>query len=119
MSLLDSVKALFSPSPPSVAPLRQADGPAAPVLDALRGVIDPELGVDIVSLGLVRGIELDQDLARVRMVLTTPGCPVAHLLVEQIAQEVGLLGYQAEVVVEEDPPWRPEDMDEEAREVLG
>lgn len=119
MSLLDSVKALFSPAPAAAAPLRQADGAAGPVLDALRGVIDPELGVDIVSLGLVRGIELDQDLARVRMVLTTPGCPVTHLLVEQIAQELGLLGYRAEVSVEEDPPWRPEDMTEEARQALG
>lgn len=50
---------------------------------ALRSVVDPEIGMDVVALGLIRELELHQDRAHVRMILTTPFCPYGPQLLEQ------------------------------------
>jgi len=54
------------------------------VLDALRSVIDPELGLDVVDLALIRQIVIGKDSSEVKMVLTTPFCPYAGSMVQQI-----------------------------------
>jgi metal-sulfur cluster biosynthetic enzyme len=87
------------------------------VLEALRQVIDPELGCNIVDLGLIYGVEITDSKVRVMMTLTTPGCPM-HGTISQGAQIV-LLGIEgvtdAEVEVVWDPPWDPSMMTEEGR----
>jgi metal-sulfur cluster biosynthetic enzyme len=54
------------------------------ILDALRGVIDPELGMDVVELALIRQIVVGNESSEVKMVLTTPFCPYAGSMVQQI-----------------------------------
>lgn len=87
------------------------------VLDALRQVIDPELGCNIVDLGLIYGVEINDSKVRVMMTLTTPGCPM-HETISQGAQ-IALLGLEgvtdAEVEVVWDPPWHPSMMTVEGR----
>lgn len=87
------------------------------VLDALRQVIDPELGCNIVDLGLIYNVAIAGSKVRVGMTLTTPGCPM-HASISQGAQIV-LLGLEgvtdAEVEVVWDPPWDPTMMTEEGR----
>lgn len=80
---------------------------------ALRGVVDPELGLDLVSLGLVRAIDvLDGPAgARVRVIhtLTTPGCPLESFLGEAISAAAASVDgvAEAESVLVWDPPWHP------------
>lgn len=118
MSILDTVRSWFG-SDQGPRPITRGVGPAQPVVEALENVIDPELGIDIVSLGLVRSVEVEDGVAHIGMVLTTPGCPVAGLLVEQIEQEVHAVGLEARVGLLEGVAWSPEDMSPEARQLLG
>lgn len=82
---------------------------------ALRTVHDPELGLDLVSLGLVRSIAITGSRTVVRMTLTTRGCPVIPLIVTQVKDAVTALGWEADVELVWDPPWSPADMSPEAR----
>ena len=91
------------------------------VLEALRQVIDPELGCNIVDLGLIYGVELTGTTVRVTMTLTTPGCPM-HDSISQGAQSLllSLPGVtDAEVSVVWDPPWHPSMMTDEGRAATG
>lgn len=89
---------------------------------SLRGVIDPELGVNIVDLGLVYGITVSADSAVViEMTLTTPGCPLGGFLEDEIRAALMVVpqvrGLTVELVWE--PPWDPDAMSEAAKEQLG
>ncbi|HXH98241.1 MAG TPA: metal-sulfur cluster assembly factor [Gaiellaceae bacterium] len=99
----------------------EPDARADAVREALRGVIDPELGIDIVSLGLVYGVEVIGSQAFVRYTLTSMGCPVGPMIaseISQLASEVeGIDAVHAEVTF--DPPWTPDRMDEDGRLALG
>jgi metal-sulfur cluster biosynthetic enzyme len=55
----------------------------ADVLEALRAVVDPEIGMDVVALGLIRDVNIEPDKAHVKMILTTPFCPYGPQLLEQ------------------------------------
>lgn len=79
------------------------------IIEKLRMVKDPELGLDIVSLGLVREITIDDDGVEVLMTLTSPFCPFADELIESVEKEVGKLSDAGDVRVEItfDPPWEP------------
>lgn len=121
MSLLDSLKQLFTND--EVHPVHHASGPAAFVLEALSRVIDPELGIDIVSLGLIRSIEvepgeLDEQLAHVDMVFTTAGCPVAGMLIAEIEESLRAHGFTPVVTVLDGPSWEPEHMSPRAHDQL-
>lgn len=87
------------------------------VLEALHQVIDPELGCNIVDLGLIYGVEITDSTVRVIMTLTTPGCPM-HETISQGAQ-IALLGLEgvtdAQVEIVWDPPWHPSMMTEQGR----
>lgn len=91
--------------------------------EALRGVYDPELGIDVVALGLVYGIEERDGHVVVEMTLTTPGCPVSEGLPEQaetaVAWALGPHEPAPEVRVVWDPPWTPERLDDRAAALLG
>lgn len=89
----------------------------------LRTVIDPELGVNIVDLGLVYEVAIDEDAGKVaiEMTLTTPGCPLSGFLDDQIRGCLAQLPQVREVSIELvwEPAWYPEMMSEAARETLG
>jgi metal-sulfur cluster biosynthetic enzyme len=88
---------------------------------ALRSVWDPELGLDVVSLGLVYDIRVDDDRVDIDMTLTTPGCPVSEQL--PVEAERAALGaapaHQVTVHVVWDPPWTPERLSPHALDQLG
>src|SRR5204862_798699 len=90
------------------------------VTDALRDVIDPELGLDFVELGLIYGVEVDDGTVRVSYTLTSPGCPIGPQVSEQIEEFVGELDGVEEVVptMTFAPPWTPELMSEDAKLAL-
>lgn len=54
------------------------------ILEALRGVIDPEIGLNVVELGLIRDLEVNDELIKITMILTTPFCPYGPAMVEQV-----------------------------------
>jgi metal-sulfur cluster biosynthetic enzyme len=93
----------------------------ADVMDALSNVIDPELGLDFVELGLIYGVEIDDGNVHVTFTLTTPGCPIGPQVSEQIEEFVGELDgvktVESEMVFV--PPWSPENMSEDAKFALG
>ncbi len=92
------------------------------VLEALREVIDPELGVNIVDLGLVYGLEIDGARVRVTMTLTTPGCPLHASLSDAVGETLRLMlpGVQeVRVDLVWEPPWGPERITPEGRASLG
>ncbi|HEY5195194.1 MAG TPA: metal-sulfur cluster assembly factor [Solirubrobacteraceae bacterium] len=91
------------------------------VMDALSNVIDPELGLDFVELGLIYGVEVSEGDVRVTFTLTTPGCPIGPQVTEQIEEFVGELEGVASVESEMvfTPPWSPEKMSEDAKFALG
>ena len=92
------------------------------VRDALRHVIDPEIGVNIVDLGLVYRIEVVGARVRITMTMTTPACPLADYLKELVTSAIrrvvpDAVGVEIDVVSE--PPWDPDMMSDEARRQLG
>src|SRR4029079_11290597 len=91
------------------------------VEDALTNVIDPELGLDFVELGLIYGIEIDEGNVHVTFTLTTPACPIGPQVTEQIEEFVGELdGVQnVETSMIFTPPWSPDRMSEDAKFALG
>jgi len=91
------------------------------VYEALEEVIDPELGLDFVSLGLVYDVEIESEDVYVTFTLTTPACPIGPQVSEQMKEFVGdLPGVTAvhpKMVF--DPPWSPEKMTDDAKFALG
>jgi metal-sulfur cluster biosynthetic enzyme len=91
------------------------------VEDALSNVIDPELGLDFVELGLIYGIEIDEGNVHVTFTLTTPACPIGPQVTEQIDEFVseleGVTGVESSMVFT--PPWSPDRMSEDAKFALG
>jgi metal-sulfur cluster biosynthetic enzyme len=88
---------------------------------ALTNVIDPELGLDFVELGLIYGIEVDGGDVHVTFTLTSPGCPIGPQVSEQIEEFVGELdgATSVESTMVFTPPWTPERMSEDAKFALG
>jgi metal-sulfur cluster biosynthetic enzyme len=91
------------------------------VTEALRDVIDPELGLDFVELGLIYDVAVSDQSVRITYTLTSPGCPIGPQVAEQIEEFVSELDGVAEVqpVMTFSPPWTPERMSEDAKFALG
>jgi metal-sulfur cluster biosynthetic enzyme len=91
------------------------------VEEALSNVIDPELGLDFVELGLIYGVEVDGANVHVTFTLTTPGCPIGPQVTEQIDEFVseldGVESVDSSMVFQ--PPWTPDRMSEDAKFALG
>jgi metal-sulfur cluster biosynthetic enzyme len=105
---------------------RMADGDLSTVTEdevyeALEEVIDPELGLDFVSLGLVYDVEIKESDVYVTFTLTYPGCPIGPQVSEQMKEFVGgvdgVEGVYPKMVF--DPPWTPDMMSEDAKFALG
>ena len=91
------------------------------VTEALRDVIDPELGLDFVELGLIYDVEVEGSTVRVTYTLTSPGCPIGPQVSEQIEEFVSELEGVDEVqpTMTFSPAWTPERMSEDAKFALG
>ena len=91
------------------------------VEEALTNVIDPELGLDFVELGLIYGITVDGGDVHVTYTLTTPACPIGPMVAEQIEEFVteldGVTSVDSEMIFT--PPWSPDKMSEDAKFALG
>ena len=91
------------------------------VLEALKEVHDPELGINIVDLGLVYDVSIDGGTVHITYTLTTMGCPIGPMIESQMQQLLegfpGVGNVEAEMVLR--PPWTPEMMSEEAKAALG
>jgi metal-sulfur cluster biosynthetic enzyme len=91
------------------------------VIDALRVVEDPELGMDIVELGLLYDVEVEGPKVQLTYSLTSMGCPVGPLIEQQmrdvVASMEGVGDVEAELTWE--PPWSPEKMSDDAKLILG
>ncbi len=102
------------------------DGGSSPteeqVREALKHVVDPELGINIVDLGLVYDVDIsDEGVVHIEYTLTTMGCPIGPLIESQMQSFLdkvpGVSSVDAEMVLR--PPWSPEMMTEEAKAALG
>jgi len=92
------------------------------VMKALGEVYDLEIGFDIVSLGLIYGVEVQENNdVRVKMTMTTPMCPLAGLMLEDARRKVSEIEGIGEVKMELtfDPPWTPEMASDDVRKILG
>ena len=91
------------------------------IREALKKVIDPELGVSIVDLGLIYDVRYEDGEAEVEMTLTSPGCPLAPIIDKKIKTVLADIPEIKHLVVEIvwDPPWSRELMSEELRAELG
>jgi metal-sulfur cluster biosynthetic enzyme len=91
------------------------------IVEALENVIDPELGLDFVSLGLVYDVEVEGADVHVTFTLTSPGCPIGPQVSEQIQEFVGELDGVERVFPKMtfSPPWSPDRMSEDAKFALG
>jgi metal-sulfur cluster biosynthetic enzyme len=91
------------------------------VVEILRQVEDPELGMDIVDLGLLYDVEVEDSTAKITYSLTSMGCPAGPL----IAQDIDSAARQVEGIEEVeleltfDPPWTPDRMSDDAKFILG
>jgi len=91
-------------------------------MEAMRAVIDPEIGIDVVSLGLVYEVDISEEGdVKVKMTMTTPGCPLVGMITEDarnILESVeGVKSVDVELVW--DPPWTPDMIEPEVRARLG
>jgi metal-sulfur cluster biosynthetic enzyme len=86
---------------------------SAVVTDALRTVIDPEVGIDIVSMGLVYDVNVDDVVVTIMYTLTTPGCPLAEYIRQAIHQAVEPVigGRRLDTYVVWEPRWTPDRID--------
>jgi metal-sulfur cluster biosynthetic enzyme len=126
------IDALLADAPDQSTPLDAAGTPGIDELlvddptpetvrDLLYEVIDPELGLDIVNLGLLRSVVINDGAADIRFTVTTPACPLSNYIEDEIRsclwQLPGLT--KLDVTCEYEPAWSPEDMTEDARLALG
>ena len=91
------------------------------VVEKLKACIDPELGINIVDLGLIYAVNIEDSRVNVLMTMTTPGCPLDSSFVKDITTKVkslkGVSGVSVEMTF--DPPWSSTKMSDESKEFLG
>ena len=118
-------EALPQEAPPQEAPpqegLTQEALPqeVADVLEALRDVVDPELGINVVDLGLVYGIDVDADrVATLDMTLTSAACPLTDVIEDQAREALDGVVSDFRINWVWMPPWGPESITDDGREQL-
>ncbi|MEK9155728.1 MAG: iron-sulfur cluster assembly protein [Patescibacteria group bacterium] len=94
---------------------------ALAVLAKIKEVTDPEIGISVYDMGLIYGVEINKNKAIVTMTLTTPHCPMAAMIVDDVKDKAAEIEEIEEVVTDVvfDPPWSPEMIPEEIRRELG
>lgn len=107
---------------PEIPPQAPRDPSLEPVWSALRRVDDPEVGMNIVEVGLVYGVERIDDRIVVTMTMTSAACPMGEEIVEDVRAEIARAcpdGPEVEIDLVWDPPWTPDRMSPQAREFFG
>lgn len=100
-------------------------GPEAwrlPIRDALRRVVDPELALSILDVGLIYAVTVSEGTVHVSMTMTSAACPVADMILDDVQLElegVMPLGYSIELELCWEPPWTPERMSASAKHAMG
>jgi metal-sulfur cluster biosynthetic enzyme len=91
------------------------------VREALKEVIDPEIGVNIVDLGMVYGINMNDDEVKITMTLTTPMCPLSEYIDQAVKEALEVFSslQAVDVNLVWTPPWNPSMMSEDAKLELG
>jgi metal-sulfur cluster biosynthetic enzyme len=91
------------------------------VIEALKQVHDPELFINVVDLGLIYKVEIQDKTVQIDMALTSPACPSGPQMMGQAAKLIEAIeeGTKADIKLVLSPPWSPERMTEEARDQLG
>lgn len=92
------------------------------VRGALQNVIDPEVGLNIVDLGLIYGVEISADKLHIDLTMTTPACPMSEMILDNARQALASLmpeGAEIELNLVWEPPWDASKMSEYAREYFG
>lgn len=91
------------------------------VMEVLKQCYDPEIPVNVVDLGLIYNVSIEDDTVDVEMTLTAPGCPMHSLIARDVKQKLeSIPGLEkANVKVVWDPPWTPDRLSEEAKKILG
>lgn len=92
------------------------------IRQALMGVEDPEAGMSVLDLGLVYGIAIEGSTVRVEMTMTSPACPAADYIVDEVAAAIRAIasdGTDVDVQLVWEPPWTPERMSPEAQQRFG
>ena len=91
------------------------------IIDKLRQCLDPELGLNIVDLGLIYGVNVEGGRVNVLMTLTTPSCPLDSYFTKDITSKLKSLKGISDVSVEMtfEPPWNPAKMSDESKDLLG
>jgi metal-sulfur cluster biosynthetic enzyme len=117
-----SEQEIIAPEHENATPPAGADGMPAVVLEKLKSVFDPELGINIVDLGLVYDVKVSPEGdVDIEYTLTTMGCPIGPLIEDQmrgaLAAVDGVGEVRPEMVLR--PPWTPEMMSDEAKAALG
>lgn len=125
------------PRPPAPAAAAAAAGPEvdgagfpysgpealrAPIAAALQRVVDPEMAMSVLDVGLVIGVDVDAERARVLITMTSAACPVSEVIVEDVERELDATlppDLKIHVDLVWDPPWGPERMSERARTFMG
>lgn len=90
------------------------------ILEQLKEVSDPEIGMDVVNLGLIYDVEINNDRVYIKMTMTAPTCPVTPWILSEAQRVVENLENveAADVELVWDPPWNPSMMTDEAKEAL-
>ncbi len=91
------------------------------IYEKLKECYDPEIPVNIVDLGLIYDVKIEDDKIFIKMTLTAPGCPLHTMISEEVRNKLLTIENvkDVEVQVVWDPPWGPEMMSEEAKRILG
>ena len=91
------------------------------VFEAVKEIIDPEVGINIVDMGLIYGVDIEDETVNITMTLTSPGCPAGGQLIngtQHVTQQLEGVG-EVNINVVWTPRWTPEMMTEEAKDELG
>ncbi len=89
------------------------------IREALRDVIDFEIGLDVVALGMIRAIEVTDDKVKITMILTSPMCPMASFMFQQVRERAAEVTDKEVEMILGSEMWNPDMMEPEAREALG
>ncbi|MEM0476038.1 MAG: metal-sulfur cluster assembly factor [Candidatus Aenigmatarchaeota archaeon] len=88
------------------------------ILEKLKEVIDPELGFDIVSLGLIEEISIEKNKVKIKLLPTAPFCPYLPLIIELIENKLREIGFESEVEIDFENVWSLERVDKEVKKSL-
>ena len=94
-------------------------GEAEKIKTGLRDVIDFEIGLDVVALGMIRDVAIEEEGVKVTMILTSPMCPMASFMMNQVHERASELTDKTVEAIMGKELWKPDMMEQEARDALG